>query len=80
MPRRHFEKFKRIDWLISKKATGSPSDFARKLEISESTLYEYLTIMKELDAPIMYDKNRPSYYYSREGSFKICFEKLLNSD
>ena len=75
MPRRIFEKFKRIDCLIRKKATGTPSKFSEKLEISESTLFGYLATMKELGAPIYYYKIIQSYYYEVEGNFKICFEK-----
>jgi predicted DNA-binding transcriptional regulator YafY len=75
MPGRFFEKFKRIDWLISKKAFGSPAEFSEKLEISESTLFEYLAVMKEFGAPIVYNKNRQTYFYVVEGSCKICFEK-----
>jgi predicted DNA-binding transcriptional regulator YafY len=73
MPKKFIERFARIDYLISKKATGSPSDLAERLEISESTLFEFLSVMKDLGAPIKFDKNRNSYYYESSGRFFIKF-------
>lgn len=66
-------KLKRIDYLIARKATGSPAMLAEKLEISETTLFEYLSIMRECGAPIKYEKFRQSYYYEYEGNFAIEF-------
>ncbi|MEQ9309839.1 MAG: HTH domain-containing protein [Balneolaceae bacterium] len=73
MPRRFFQRFSRIDNLISLKATGKPSELAEKLEISESTLYEFITIMKELGAPIKFDRARNSYVYDPDGRIEIKF-------
>ena len=69
------ERFERIDYLISRKGTGTPSTFARKLDISESTLYEYLNELKDKGAPILYNKFKETYFYYEEGRFKIIFEK-----
>lgn len=73
MPKRFFERFNRLDDLIARKATGTPKELADKLEISESTLYEYLIVMKDLGAPIRYDKLRSTYYYEVNGKFQIKF-------
>jgi predicted DNA-binding transcriptional regulator YafY len=59
MPKRILERFKRIDSLIQRRGTGKPVDLAKRIKISESTLYEYLAIMKGLGAPINYDKKKP---------------------
>ncbi|MEM6737495.1 MAG: HTH domain-containing protein [Bacteroidota bacterium] len=67
MPRKFFRRFERIDQLIRLKATGKPSELAERLEISESTLYEFIGLMKELGAPIQWDKKRNSYIYDPEG-------------
>ena len=50
--RAFINKLKRIDYLIARKSTGSPAMLAEKLEISETTLFEYLSIMSECGAPI----------------------------
>jgi hypothetical protein len=64
----------RMDQLIRMKATGSPREFSERLEISESTLYKWLEILRYLKCPIVYDTHRRSYVYTREGQFKIKFE------
>ena len=73
MPKKFFARFTRIDQLIRIKSTGSPLELANKLDISESTLFEYIAVMKDLGAPIKFDKCRSTYYYEIQGSFKIKF-------
>ncbi len=74
MPERFIKRFKQIDHLIATRATGTPAQFAQKLDISESTLYEFLKVLKELDAPIEFDSNRNTYYYTSIGGMVIRFE------
>jgi predicted DNA-binding transcriptional regulator YafY len=76
MPKRFLERFKKIDYLISIRGTGTPAQLADKLEISESMLYEYLSVLREQGVPIAYDKERQTYYYERKGCFKIIFEEI----
>jgi DNA-binding IclR family transcriptional regulator len=73
MPQRFINRFRRIDDLISRKATGTPAELASKLDIAESTLYEFLNVMKDMGAPIYYNKDRRSYCYEQEGRFTIGF-------
>jgi predicted DNA-binding transcriptional regulator YafY len=75
MPRKFVERFKRIDEIIQNKSSGTPAQFAAKLDISESTLYEFIAVMKELGAPICYDKYSKRYYYNENGYFNISFIK-----
>lgn len=75
MAKKVIERFEKIDYLIAKKGTGNPATFANKLNISESTLYEYLNELKEKGAPILYNKYKETYFYYEEGRFKIIFEK-----
>ena len=63
----------RLDHLIALKATGTPSDCAHKIGISERSLYDYLKILKEMGAPIMFSRNRRTYFYKEEGRFRISF-------
>ena len=62
-----------LDQLIRQKGTGSPPEFARKMGISERSLYEYLKVLKDLGAPIKWSRQEKSYYYSMEGQFRISF-------
>jgi predicted DNA-binding transcriptional regulator YafY len=63
----------KLDLFIRQKATGVPREFARKMGISERSLYEYLKVLKELGAPIKWSRIERSYYYSVDGQFFISF-------
>lgn len=67
-------RIERADQLIRLKATGTPKEFAKRLNISESSLYELLIVMKDLEAPILYCSNRKSYYYDRKVRFQFGFQ------
>lgn len=64
-----------IDTLIQKEKTGTPSELAGKLGLSDRSVYEYLTLMKKLNAPIKFCPIRKSYYYDRKGKLVISFEE-----
>lgn len=69
----YFERISRIDRLIRLKATGSPSDLAQRLEISESGLYRYIGYMRLMGAPILFCKYCNSYMYKDNGIFQVGF-------
>jgi len=69
------ETLKRMDKLIRMKSTGNPGDFAAKLSLSERSIYNYLSVMKNLGAPISYSRYDESYYYSTQGGFIIAFKQ-----
>ncbi|WEK35471.1 MAG: HTH domain-containing protein [Candidatus Pseudobacter hemicellulosilyticus] len=73
MQKEIFQRLERIDQLIRIKATGTPTELADKLGISERSVYEYLNLMKEFGAPIKFNSYRQSYYYDEEGCFQISF-------
>ncbi len=81
MPRKFIDRFKRIDAIIQNKSSGTPTELAARLNISESTLYEFIAVMKELGAPILYDKHAKRYMYATGGKFNISFvpDEQLNS-
>ncbi|MEM9916693.1 MAG: HTH domain-containing protein [Bacteroidota bacterium] len=63
---------KRIDSLTRRKATGSPDELSRRLNISRASVYRYIgTLKEEFGAPIDYNKNRRSFYYRDE--FRLNF-------
>jgi len=75
MSKQYLSRIQNIDYLIRKKATGSPRQFARKLSISQSTLFKYLGDMKNLGAPIIFCYDRSTYLYEREGFFDFKFQE-----
>jgi hypothetical protein len=47
-------RLERLDNLIRTRATGSPIQLAHRLCISRSGLYNYISLLKELGAPVIY--------------------------
>ena len=68
-----FHRLDRINHLIRIKGTGTPSQLASRVGVGERTIYEYISIMKELGCPIRFCRERRSYYYDKDGEFKITF-------
>lgn len=64
----------RIDDMIYRKATGTPTELAEKLGVSERSLYRFIRKMKCLNLPIAYSKQQRTYYYTRAGRLRIEFD------
>ena len=74
MRKEHIILIRRMDKLIRMKATGNYLEFARVLEVSPATLYRLLDLLRnELEAPVIYNKQRGCYEYDREGSITLGF-------
>jgi len=69
----NINRLQRIDNLIRMQATGSPETLARKLGISVRMLYNDISTMKLLGAPILYNQNNCTYYYAEEGKTYFGF-------
>lgn len=63
------------NFLIRKKATGNLETFARKMNLSKSSVKNLLQQMKELGADIKFDRTRNTYYYTENGEF--CIPKFM---
>lgn len=70
-----FFRLEYVDFLIRTKSTGQPKDLARKLKVSERTLYDVILLMRNLGAPVAYCKQKKTYYYLEEGIFVFRFQK-----
>jgi predicted DNA-binding transcriptional regulator YafY len=75
MPKTFIARIHLIDSLIQKRNTGNASALAEKLNISERTVKEFISVMKELGAPIYYNRKAGSYCYAQKGSMVLHFEK-----
>ena len=74
---KYVERLRRMDSLISMMATGTPGEFAEKLEIRRSTLFLSLQEMREMGVNIKYSCFRQSYYYADNRRIKIKLENIL---
>jgi hypothetical protein len=63
----------RIDQLIRLKATGTADELAEKLRISRRNVYMIIDLMKSMDAPILYDITRKTFYYEYDCELSIGF-------
>jgi biotin operon repressor len=75
---KYIERLRRMDTLISMKATGPPETFADKLGIKRSTLFQSLQEMREMGVNIKYSCCRQSYYYADNRRIKIKIESILS--
>ncbi len=70
----YLHRVEKIDRLIQRKSTGTPSELASNIGISESMLYNYLQFMRQSGAPIEYSKRRKTYFYRHNGAFSFGFK------
>lgn len=70
---KYIARLQRMDSLIAMKATGPPEEFACKMNLSRSTLFETLQEMKCMGVDIRYSNIRETYFYgdSRRIVFRI---------
>lgn len=75
----HVEKIKIMHELISSERTGSPNEFAKKMEISKKGIYNTIIFLKNFDAPIRYCAVKRSFYYSSFFDLELKFSiKIIN--
>lgn len=77
MKRIELKKILRMDFLISHRSTGTPEEFAEKMALSRSTLFEYLAYMRyELGVCILYDRYQGTYHYDGEADIYDAIGRL----
>ena len=77
---KYIERLKQADQLIRLRATGKPSDFAVKLRICKSHLYNILEDLRDLGLPLAYCKEECTYYYEKPSSLQIKINVVLLDD
>ncbi|MGB3465581.1 MAG: hypothetical protein WBA74_09935 [Cyclobacteriaceae bacterium] len=83
MVRKFQEYIKRIDQmttLITKNATGTRKEFARKLEISESSLFNYLRLIKGLGREVKYNYFKNCYHFTDKRRMKFFCGYISEED
>lgn len=61
--------------MIRKKATGNLETFAKRMNLSKSGLKKLLSEMREMGAPIQYDRLKETYYFTEDG--EMCISKFM---
>ncbi len=60
---KQLEQLKKVHRLIKSECTGSPSALAKKLHISVKQTYLILEQLREMDAPIAFNRRTKTYFY-----------------
>lgn len=71
---KYLERLRRMDYLISIMATGTPEEFADRMGIKRSTLFQALQEMREMGVNIKYSNSRQTYYYADGRRIRIKLE------
>jgi predicted DNA-binding transcriptional regulator YafY len=67
------ERLKRMNRLIKEERTGTPEEFATRLNIGRRRLYELLDDFREMGVLIEYSKLRNTYYYKNGHEIELNF-------
>ncbi|MBV4357337.1 HTH domain-containing protein [Pinibacter aurantiacus] len=66
-------RLERLGSLIHRRSTGSPKDLAKKLELSERSLYNYINLIRDIGATVKFCQSSNSYYYEEHGRLVMKF-------
>ena len=66
---KHLERLQQLHQRIEQENTGTPKELAKFMRISERSLYNLIEELKDINAPVCYNRNLKTYYY--EGDFKL---------
>lgn len=81
MIRIDLQKIIHIDYLIHIRRTGTPAEFAHKVGMSRSTLFEYMAYMRdELQVCIAYNRYASTYYYEGLDLYTALGNKLSKNN
>ncbi len=70
---KQIELIEQVDQIICSGFTGTPLELAMRLKVSRRRLLRTLNVMKQLNAPIVFDSQLKSYCYTEVGQFFFGF-------
>jgi hypothetical protein len=77
----YLERIERIHKMVLQENTGNPDEFAKRLGISRTRLYEIMDELKLEGAPILYSKSCRTFYYEEPFHIEISFDiKSLDNE
>jgi hypothetical protein len=75
----HFERIKKMNGMIRSGQTGTPSEFAAILGISQSHLFRCLHELESYGMDIQYSRSLQTYYYGNDNELTISYSLRLIS-
>jgi len=66
------QQLDRLDRLIDRSATGSPSALSRRFNVSERQVYRLIDTLRYLGGDIKYSRERQTYYYQSAPPYRFA--------
>jgi len=79
-PVEYFDRIKKMNRLIKSGSTGTPSEFAKALGISQSHLFRCLHELEQLGMDIQYSRLLKTYFYGNNKELTINYSLRLIID
>ena len=78
----YLDRISRMHKLVLSRRTGSPCEFADRLGVSRTSLYDMIDELKSRGAPILYSKSSRTFYYSEpfDVTINCSFRSLSQSE
>jgi biotin operon repressor len=78
----YLDRISRMHKLVLNRRTGSPCEFASRLGVSRTSLYEMIDELRSRGAPILYSKSSRTFYYSEpfDVTVNCTFRPLSQSE
>lgn len=68
---KYIDRINLLDKLIYQRCTGTPSELAARLSLSVSRVARIIEYLRDMGAPIAYDRTLGTYYYEVDYSIQI---------
>lgn len=76
----YLDRISRMHRMLIRQTTGTPSEFARQIGVSRTTLYEMIDELKSRGAPISYSKSLCTFFYTEPFEINVsCSMRLLDN-
>jgi predicted DNA-binding transcriptional regulator YafY len=76
----YFDRIKKMNRMIRSGATGTPSEFAEALGISQSHLFRCLHDLEQYGMEIRYSRSLKTYFYENDKELSIYYSLKLIAD
>ncbi len=79
---KQIQRLQKAHKLIKQENTGTPKEFSLKLNISEREIYNILSHLKEIEAPLNFNRKANTYYYTDDFDLlvNISVKVMLNEE
>ncbi|WP_340075224.1 HTH domain-containing protein [Leptobacterium sp. I13] len=75
------ENLQQLHNLIKNGATGTPAELAKQMHISERMVYRLMDMLKDMKAPIQYDRTNYTYTYINDFDMRVNISvQILHND